>query len=993
MKKTMLFSSLFCLSALLGIASPPGPVDGTAVWFRTAPVSGNLQGLYRWFDFSGDSSVFYSWNKASGSYEFTQLRSQLKTINFNPALDFSKGDSVKWGELWRSSLSQGTFIGVFAPYELTTEGVIYGIASGDGGGSLVTSDKVVRPGGAEPLDYGDLLGEDLLYTEKDSIPQELFKEHSPKVLTYYRAANPNTSVWGCPDGILTMGSAYNVSDEHFNGPFDVSGFNNTGFKGYSPELLIYNRILTPGERRRVESYLAMKYGITLNDSYLDRDGNLIWDRAGVGVYHNRVTAVSRDDAGDFLQPVSTTSYEEGPAYMVLKENDSYHKSDSYGLPSESHLLVMGREYGNSMPDKSFLFWGDDGGSLETHTSSTDTLWHIMDRTWLVRTNMPTTVDAEAVRWTASGMTVTSDGFLDNLMQQENTAGTALTPELSDGTGFIEFQCPFTHPHFDVGFAFSGEGVCAYGIRISSDGSIMMIADGEVGTDTVATNVNGSRISVTKTGDMIYLRINGVGSESLSKPIPHTSRQSAYRGIISAAMSDTLLSLSSVRSNGFTETGYFAELGHNMTHDMEFYRYSRNRTVMFIDPTGEGRFDAGNTVMVRCSIPDMERGKTIFHNIPWDADGNGYDLFTFAYFEGLMADFTAYPAGCKDGIPQKDGRIGIDIAIGSPTYDYVLRADSVTGYERDSLVRSGSFISDKYEIDSLFSGVYMLEVRQTGGTNLYASVPASQAGTYASTERMYTTGTFSWKVADIHSGYRAGIEHKEDYTKKLEFGFEIIGDKAYPIEKENTKSDRYVQIKEGDVLSFRFDKTGIYYMLNDSVVHKAGKIADHNWGFCVDFKTGETRMYNMTVDGEACSFPYSTHHVIVEELDSHIVRRIVKIGNGCDASVPNEVVEEVQDIWQSPGIGIGEENGTEETGNSFRVYPEDENSRIYTAELTLARPDQATLFVFDAAGRLQKETQFSGNPDKQARFELSVPGVYVVKAITSDEEYTTKIIVK
>ena len=38
-------------------------------------------------------------------------------------------------------------------------------------------------------------------------------------------------------------------------------------------------MLTPDERRKVESYLAVKYGITLKGSYLDSDGNLTWDMA------------------------------------------------------------------------------------------------------------------------------------------------------------------------------------------------------------------------------------------------------------------------------------------------------------------------------------------------------------------------------------------------------------------------------------------------------------------------------------------------------------------------------------------------------------------------------------------------------------------------------------------------------------------------------------------------------------------------------------------
>ncbi len=166
MKKVLLFSGLCGLSALLLLARSPGGVEGVDAWawFKAVPITDNLQGRYQWLDFSGDSVVQYAQNRVSGSYVFTQDRTLLKSLNFNPALDFSKGDTPKWSELRRSSLIQGTIIGVFAPYTFTTEGVVYGVASGDGGGSLVTSDQIVRPGNIEPLDYGETHGEDLLYT-------------------------------------------------------------------------------------------------------------------------------------------------------------------------------------------------------------------------------------------------------------------------------------------------------------------------------------------------------------------------------------------------------------------------------------------------------------------------------------------------------------------------------------------------------------------------------------------------------------------------------------------------------------------------------------------------------------------------------------------------------------------------------------------------------------------------------------------------------------
>lgn len=62
----------------------------------------------------------------------------------------------------------------------------------------------------------------------------------------------------------------------------------------------------------MESYLAVKYGITLNNSYLDSEGNLIWDKDENLGYHHRVTAIGSDAASALYQPLSTTSYEEEP---------------------------------------------------------------------------------------------------------------------------------------------------------------------------------------------------------------------------------------------------------------------------------------------------------------------------------------------------------------------------------------------------------------------------------------------------------------------------------------------------------------------------------------------------------------------------------------------------------------------------------------------------------------------------------------------------------
>ena len=79
-------------------------------------------------------------------------------------------------------------------------------------------------------------------------------------------------------------------------------------QGYMSEVIIYDRVLLPEETQKVESYLALKYGVTLRPSntgtnrfdYLFSDNTPIWSGdTGGGIfadYYNNISAVIRDDA-------------------------------------------------------------------------------------------------------------------------------------------------------------------------------------------------------------------------------------------------------------------------------------------------------------------------------------------------------------------------------------------------------------------------------------------------------------------------------------------------------------------------------------------------------------------------------------------------------------------------------------------------------------------------------------------------------------------------
>lgn len=162
------------------------------------------------------------------------------------------------------------------------------------------------------------------------------------------------------------------------------------------------------------------------------------------------------------------------------------------------------------------------------------------------------------------------------------------------------------------------------------------------------------------------------------------------------------------------------------------------------------------IAVKCSRPDLMRGKTVFHNLFWDLDGSGSDVFTFAYYDGLAADAVPTPSTCEDGKPRNDGSIDIDIRIGTPVYDYVLSADTVAGVPKDEIIASGKFTGEAHRIDGLAPGTYTLKVTQGGGNDIYGTGGPLYT-TYVHDKRIFASGEVSWTVTGTNSNYRLGVE--------------------------------------------------------------------------------------------------------------------------------------------------------------------------------------------------------------------------------------------
>ncbi|MBQ0958820.1 hypothetical protein KAK06_07600 [Ideonella sp. 4Y11] len=148
-----------------------------------------------------------------------------------------------------------------------------------------------------------------------------------------------------------------------NGAFRVGwpGWDGT-FQGYLAEgMLFLGTTMTPTLASQLESYLAIKYGVTLggngagSTSYLHSGGGTTW-AAGSGHHHN-VVGVGRDDTSRLDQRISRSS--NSGHQITLTTSASIPATSSTIAPTTGTAFSA---------DRSFVIAGDNNGTVETTVS-------------------------------------------------------------------------------------------------------------------------------------------------------------------------------------------------------------------------------------------------------------------------------------------------------------------------------------------------------------------------------------------------------------------------------------------------------------------------------------------------------------------------------------------------------------------------------------------------------------------------------------------------
>ncbi|MFS4428407.1 hypothetical protein [Chryseobacterium sp. S90] len=178
-----------------------------------------------------------------------------------------------------------------------------------------------------------------------------------------------------------------VNGGHIFGANNIAplGGDDGGFTGNIGETIIYGAgTLSNTERRKVDSYLAIKYGITMGrvntDHYLDANGNQVWNGGTNTAFNNNIFGVAREDIGLFEQKVSK-SVNTGAILTVATTNDFVNPNQNTartGFANDKTYFLLGDNNITTTTLSSITINGYTGGSRiprvwltqRTNTSST-----------------------------------------------------------------------------------------------------------------------------------------------------------------------------------------------------------------------------------------------------------------------------------------------------------------------------------------------------------------------------------------------------------------------------------------------------------------------------------------------------------------------------------------------------------------------------------------------------------------------------------------------
>ena len=361
---------------ILAQAAPGGVSSGLEFWVKAD------SGVYEDISTSGGSvdateegDVVEAWHDVSGNgYHLDDSQTGTPTyralsINYNPSVEFDgNGDFLEWNENnipWFEADNELTIYSVVDADVMGTRGWIDTETADDSSEQLFISQRNGE-NGTFNIGADGTGGPNYLVTDTD------IRTTDPMIIgfTYDGGESTANTIYDAfIDGLEysiagtnTASGTISTNVDKFSLGNGESGAGNEDWDGLISEVFTYDRVLTPTERRQVESYLAIKYGKTLDQTtptnYLASDGTTNpWANDADG-YDSDIFGIGRDDDSALNQKIST-SVNSGSILTIALEEDFTSENSAAG-----RTIVHAN-------DKQFAMVAHNGAATTTQTTELD----------------------------------------------------------------------------------------------------------------------------------------------------------------------------------------------------------------------------------------------------------------------------------------------------------------------------------------------------------------------------------------------------------------------------------------------------------------------------------------------------------------------------------------------------------------------------------------------------------------------------------------------
>ncbi|WP_449386895.1 hypothetical protein [Chryseobacterium lineare] len=336
-----------------GFVTAPGGVAGVSLWLKAdagTNTTANDGTITSWIDQSGNNRNF---GAGSGAVLF---KTPIGTpgFNFNPSINFSN-TSV--------ALYSGSSLFPSPPASSAT---LFGVSNANGL-SLLKVNNSSEPNGYAYYDYPHF-GSNGLFARPSS--NSAVSVTNNNFTSSISRISMGTMSGGTSVGLTINGGSFSTATGSYstNTGAMIIGSNRwaggddyNGAVGNVPEIIAYTNLLNAADQKRVNSYLAIKYGITIsNDTnsngtlneivsgavregdYTSSGNNAIWDGLNNITYHNNIAGIGRDDASALFQ----------------KQSQSVNTGDQLIVGLSSVAATNAANTG-TLNNLQFLMWGDN----------------------------------------------------------------------------------------------------------------------------------------------------------------------------------------------------------------------------------------------------------------------------------------------------------------------------------------------------------------------------------------------------------------------------------------------------------------------------------------------------------------------------------------------------------------------------------------------------------------------------------------------------------